>query len=368
MQVLFIVFSVAVGIQLVFTVIFLAAFAKKQSAKQHSEKPPVSIVVCAHDELHNLNELIPILLSQNYPTFEVIIVNDRSNDDTFDWLLNEAKKDHRLRMVHVNRLPEHVTGKKYALTLGIRAATFDWILLTDADCRPVSANWIQEVSSHFKSSTQFVLGFSPYFKKPGFLNLFIRFEAILTAIQYVSLALLKAPYMGVGRNLSYRKSFFMEKKGFTNLLHVEGGDDDLYVNRHAVGSNTEVCLSADAVVRSVPKLTWKEFFHQKVRHLSVGKRYTFKFRAILGCFILSWLMTWFTGIPLLFQPEHLLWVGVLFAMRWIMLVIVFYDAARRLGDKFEVWTVPVLDFVFSIYYISTGLSALLTKKVRWKKN
>jgi glycosyltransferase involved in cell wall biosynthesis len=368
LQVLFIVFATVVGIQIVFTVLFLVAFSRRQSARPRSENPPVSIVVCAHDELHNLRELIPVLLSQNYPTFEVIVVNDRSNDDTFDWLLSEAKKDHRLRMVHVNRLPEHVTGKKYALTLGIRAATFDWILLTDADCRPASDNWIQEMSSHYNSSTQFVLGFSPYFKSPGFLNLFIRFEAILTAIQYLALALLKAPYMGVGRNLSYRKSFFMENKGFNNLLHVEGGDDDLYVSRHALGSNTEVCMGANSLVRSVPKLTWREFFHQKIRHLSVGKRYAFKFRVILGLFMISWLLTWFTAIPLFFHPELVLWTAGLFAFRWIMLVFVFQDASKRLGEKFEVWTVPILDFVFSIYYISTGVSALLTKKVRWKKN
>jgi glycosyltransferase involved in cell wall biosynthesis len=368
LQVLFIVFAAVAGIQIVFTILFLVAFSRKQSGKQFSEKPPVSIVVCAHDELHNLRELIPILLNQNYPTFEVIVVNDRSNDETFDWLLTEAKKDHRVRMVHVNRLPEHVTGKKYALTLGIRAATFDWILLTDADCRPVSSNWVQEISSYYDPSTQFVLGFSPYFKGPGFLNLFVRFEAILTAVQYLSMALLKAPYMGVGRNLSYRKSFFMEKKGFNNLMHVEGGDDDLYVNRHARGSNTAVCLATDASVRSVPKPTWKEFFRQKVRHLSVGKRYTFKFRAILGLFVLSWLLTWFTGIPSLFNPELVWWTAGLFVLRWIMLVFVFQDAAKRLGEKFEVWAIPVLDFVFSIYYISTGVSALLTKKVRWKKN
>lgn len=368
MEVLFIVFSTIVGIQIVFTIIFLVAFSKKTSPRQFSEKPPVSIVVCAHDEFQNLSELIPILLKQNYPTFEVIVVDDRSNDDTFDWLLAEAKKDHRLRMVHVNRLPAHVTGKKYALTLGIRAAIFDWILLTDADCRPVSDNWIQEISSHYNPSTQFVLGVSPYSKSSGFLNLFIRFEAFLTAIQYTSLAFLKAPYMGVGRNLSYRKSFFMEKKGFNNLLHVEGGDDDLYVNRHARGTNTEVCIARDAVVRSAPKSSWKEFFRQKVRHLSVGKRYTFKYRLILGLFVLSWLLTWFTGIPLLFDRELALWVAGIFVFRWIMLGFVFGDLARRLGEKFEVWAIPVLDFVFSIYYISTGVSALLTKKVRWKKN
>lgn len=329
-------------------------------------KPPVSVVICAHDEEENLKTLIPLLLEQNYPTFEVVIVNDRSNDSTFDWLIAETRKDHRLRMVHVNRLPEHVTSKKYALTLGIKSAMYDWILLTDADCRPVSAEWIAGMSTHFQENTKFVLGFSPYKKAPGLLNLFVRFETLLTAIQYLGFALLRQPYMGVGRNLAYRKSFFLEKKGFVNMLRIVGGDDDLFVNRHATGANTAVSISPATTMVSVPKQMWKAFFIQKIRHLSVGKHYTFRFRLLIGLFMLSWIITWWVGIPLLAFKTMTVAVGALMGARCLLLTIVFYNSTRRLEEKFEVWAVPFLDFLFSIYYISTGLVALLTKKIRWK--
>jgi hypothetical protein len=174
--------------------------------------------------------------------------------------------------------------------------------------------------------------------------------------------------MGVGRNLAYRKSFFLQNKGFTNILNVVGGDDDLYVNRHATGNNTAVSIWPNAVVRSIPKGTWKEFLRQKVRHLSVGSKYSFGFRLILGCFLLSWIITWFVGLPLLAEESLVLWVSGLLLFRVLMLTTVFYTSTKSLGERFELWLIPILDFVFSIYYISTGLAALLTKKVRWKKN
>jgi glycosyltransferase involved in cell wall biosynthesis len=364
-QVAFIVFVSAVAIQLLFFFILLIGMRKKQAAGQEN-KPPVSIVICAHDEEDNLKTLIPTLLAQNYPTFEIVIVNDRSNDDTFDWLIAETRKDHRLRMVHVNRLPEHVTSKKYALTLGIKSATYDVILLTDADCRPESPEWISEMSGQFAPDISFVIGFSPYQRLPGFLNLFIRFETLLAAIQYIGFGLLRMPYMGVGRNLAYRKSFFLEKKGFVNMLRIVGGDDDLFVNRHATKQNAAMSVAPKAKVVSVPKTSWKAFFVQKIRHLSVGRHYTFRFKIILGLFMSSWVITWWLGLTLLVLNTMVVTVAGLLAARCLVLTIVFYNSARRLDEKFEVWTVPVLDFLFSIYYISTGLVALLTKKVRWK--
>jgi glycosyltransferase involved in cell wall biosynthesis len=366
LQVAFIVYVSAVAVQLLFFIILLFALRRKQPAGPNS-KPPVSIVICAHDEEENLKDLIPMLLGQNYPTFEIVIVNDRSNDNTFDWLIAETRKDHRLRMVHVNRLPEHVTSKKYALTLGIKSATYDVLLLTDADCRPTSQEWISEMTAHFgENNTRFVLGFSPYQKTAGFLNLFIRFETLLAAIQYLGFGLLRMPYMGVGRNLAYRKSFFLEKKGFVNMLHIVGGDDDLFVNRHATAQNTAVAMSPAAKMVSVPKNSWKAFLKQKIRHLSVGKHYTFRFKIILGLFILSWIITWWVGLTLLAFNTMTIAVASLLGARCLMLTIVFFTSTRRLEEKFEVWTVPVLDFLFSFYYISTGLVALITKKIRWK--
>ncbi|MEO7990342.1 MAG: glycosyltransferase [Chryseolinea sp.] len=368
MQILEIVFFVAIAIQVIYFIVFLVAFSGKRTINPPDKSVPVSIIVCAHDEDTNLKELIPLLLAQDYQDFEVIIVDDRSNDSTFDFLLDETKKNHRLRMVHVNRTPPHANGKKYALTLGIKAAQYDWILLTDADCRPHNQNWVKSMSVHMKDETQFVLGYSPYMKQPGFLNLFIRFEALITTVQYFSFALLGKPYMGVGRNLAYRKSMFLEAKGFHEFLHVMGGDDDLFVNQHAKAKTTEVCIGEESLMYSVPKNTWKDFFFQKIRHLSVGKLYKGGNRFWLALFSISWLTCWFVGVPMLFVSEiPYILLGAL-AFRVILLTITVHVAVKHLGHKFESGITLVLDFIYAFYYLVTGLVALLSKKVRWKRN
>jgi cellulose synthase/poly-beta-1,6-N-acetylglucosamine synthase-like glycosyltransferase len=363
--ILAIIFFAAVAIQLVYLLVFNIAFSRKRIAPQPTDVP-VSVIVCAHDEEENLKQLIPLLLQQDHPEFEVIIVDDRSNDGTYDYLLHETKVQSRLKMVHVNRTPPHVNGKKYSLTLGIKAAQYEWILLTDADCRPDSPNWIKTMSACFTDTKKFVIGFSPYQKEGGLLNAFIRFESLLTAIQYVSYSLLGNPYMAVGRNLAYRKSLFLEKKGFNEHINLTGGDDDVFVNQHARGVETVVCIEKEAVVHSIAKRTWGEFFKQKKRHLSVGKLYRFKHRFLLGIFAITWLLTWFLGIPLAIFSPIKYWIIGIFAFRIIFLTITTQISVKHLGQRFEAWLVPVLDFVFSIYYLSTGFVALVSKKVKWK--
>jgi glycosyltransferase involved in cell wall biosynthesis len=363
-----IVFFAAIVTQVIYFSVFLIAFSRKRNVTPPASSLPVSVIVCAHDEDHNLKELIPLLLTQDYAEFEIIIVDDRSNDSTFDYLLEETKKDHRLRMVHVNRTPPHVNGKKYALTLGIKATQYDWILLTDADCRPHNQNWIKSMGVHMKEDTQFVIGYSPYLKQPGFLNLFIRFEALITAVQYFSFALLGKPYMGVGRNLAYRKSMFLEVKGFHQFLPVMGGDDDLFVNQHARKENLSICMGEESLTYSVPKRTWADFFHQKLRHLSVGKYYKGGNRFLLGLFSISWLLSWFIGLPVLVISEMPYVVLGALLLRTILLTSTVHVATSHLGHKFESWVAVVLDFIYTFYYLVTGLVALLSKKVRWKRN
>lgn len=366
MQTLFIIFLSAAATQVIYFIILLLSISKKRF-NQTVPLKPISVIVCAHDEEQNLRELIPLLLNQQHPEFEVIIVNDRSNDGTYDLLLEETGKHPRLKMVDVKSAPAHVNGKKFGITLGIKAAKYDWIVLTDADCRPNNEQWIRSVSERCSEDKNFVLGYSAYEKQPGFLNLFIRFETLFTAIQYIGYALAGNPYMGVGRNLAYRKAMFLDNKGFSNFLSITGGDDDLFVNQHATAKNTVVNIGCDALVYSFPKTTWREFYRQKVRHLSVGKKYRIKHQFLLALFFITHLLTWFTGIPLLIvYPSAVLWVVSALVFRMLLFSITVHQAAERFGQKFETWAVPLLDFLFVIYYLSTAPVAFLTKKIRWK--
>lgn len=364
MHFLLVCFLLLAGIQVIFLSLYLFAFLKKRVTPE-SPEVPVSVIVCAQDEEQNLRELVPLLLEQDYPSYEVIVVEDRSNDDSYEFLYNYAHP--RLRVVRVTDKPEHITGKKFALTLGVKAAVNEWILLTDADCRPNNNQWIREMSGCFNADTQIVLGYSPYKKMKGLLNSLIRFETLLTAIQYIGLALMGKPYMGVGRNLAYRKSLFLSNKGFNKHLSVTGGDDDLFVNKVANKSNTAVCMGEASMMRSEPKKTWSEYFLQKIRHLSVGKYYKLSDKIILGLFNISWIGFWILLISLLVGNMSTYVVLTALFVRAVLLMILYRVASRKLGDLFEVWKVVFLDFILAIYYLVTGLIALQTNKIRWKK-
>jgi cellulose synthase/poly-beta-1,6-N-acetylglucosamine synthase-like glycosyltransferase len=349
-------------IQLLYWITFYIALSKSERVGTACSVP-VSVIVCAHDEEHNLRELLPLLLKQNHEVFEIVIVNDRSNDGTYDYLLTETKLHPHLKMVHVASKPEHINGKKFALTLGIKAAQFDWVLLTDADCRP-APQWVNGMATMFTDDTDVVLGYSPYATRAGFLNAFIRYETMLTAIQYGSATLLRLPYMGVGRNLAYRKKIFLEHKGFSKHLSVMGGDDDLFVNQVAKSHRTVICFSPQTTTVSKPKESWRAYWQQKIRHLAVGKYYTVQTKIMLAPFTATTTLFWpLAGLVL--TTHYPIAIGAMGA-RWLMQILVFIRFGAKTGDGQKPWKLPFLDFIFGFYYLAAGFKALFTKRVKWK--
>ncbi|PQA53004.1 glycosyl transferase family 2 [Siphonobacter curvatus] len=369
----FILLGIAVGIQLLYLLIFSkTAFYMIPNAISES-LPGVSVVVCAWNELENLRELIPILHAQQYETFEIIIVNDKSADGTFPFLKLECEAYERLRVIHIDHTPAHIASKKYALTRGIQAATHEIILLTDADCRPASPRWIQHMVSQLRADKEIVLGFSPYQQEPGFLNTFIQFETFYTALQYVSFALAGHPYMGVGRNLLYRKSLFLKHKGFNGFLNVLGGDDDLFINKAATASNTAVCLHPDSFTHSIPKQSWAAWFHQKRRHVSVGGHYKRRDQLLLGLLAFSHLACWvlFLGNFVYFlwerNTEMLAWTGGIFALRTLGVWYLWGRVNQRLGNRLSSGMIPVMDGLLTWYLLGMGfVSTFFKKKITWK--
>lgn len=365
LSVLLVVCYAALGLQVAFLAIWLAVYAfwKEDTGAQVSL--PVSVIVCARNEESNLGILLPLLMNQEHPEYEVIVVNDRSADTSADLMKKLAAADARIRNVSIEEIPPGVNGKKWALTQGIAAARNEVILVTDADCRPGPA-WISHMASAFREETKIVLGYSPYLKTSGLLNTFIRFETLLTGIQYMGMARVGFPYMGVGRNLAYRKSFFQESNGFNGFMDVTGGDDDLWVNKNARGANTRVCRGTDALVWSVPKTTWRSFFQQKLRHLSVGLRYRPFHKIVIGLFHASYVLSWILPVLFALLLAASPFVLELFFARIALLMALVVVASVKLGDKFNPWPVILLDFLYVFYYISTALRALFTRKVQWR--
>lgn len=343
----------------------LSKINKRQTAFPPGEEG-ITVVVCAHDEEENLKELIPLLLAQDYPNFEVIIVDDRSNDGTYDYLLGLKDTTPQLKMVRVESSPGHVNGKKYGLTLGIKAAANDIVLLTDADCRPATDQWIAEMSKGFDSDEiKFVLGYSPYTVEKGLLNNFIQWETIITAINYLGSAGWGDAFMGVGRNLAYRKSFFLDNKGFNAHLKVTGGDDDLFVNAHATSNNTHAIINPASLVYSVPKKTFGTYWKQKLRHLSVGKRYKAGDKINLGLWSFSQIGFWVTLFILAFSNAGLYWALGGFLGREVVTAGLLSYFHRLTGHRFLYWTLPVIDIIYGVYLLLAGGRATFAKRVTW---
>ncbi|MDJ1480616.1 glycosyltransferase [Cytophagaceae bacterium YF14B1] len=367
-NILFCVFVGTIVISLFYQLFFfsrLAFYKDIQKPESVDEWPGVSVVVCAWNELENLKKLIPLLLNQKYPYFEIIIVDDRSDDECYDFLLFESFKHPKLHLVRINDTPDHISSKKYALTLGIKAAQYDIVLLTDADCLPESDNWITYMTSPIRDEKKVVLGFSPYRYNTGFLNFLIRHETFYTAVQYMSFAVAGLPYMGVGRNLSYRKSLFIQNKGFHSHLRVVGGDDDLFVGEVANKKNTAICVLPDSFMVSEPKSTFKTWFRQKKRHLNVGKKYKLRNKFLLAMLSLSQLLFWVCGILLVCFQAFIPFVVIGWLIRTIVQTWLLYRIAKRLDESIEWYTLPLFDFFYTFYYMFIGTWALFTKRASW---
>ena len=270
---------VIVGVACIYQFYFYLRYIRigsKVSTPYHKTQqlPAVSVVVCAHNEHTNLQDYLSLLLNQDYPCYEVIVVDDSSEDGS-DLLLERWSRQYsHLYHTFVPQGARVLSNKKLALTIGIKAANHDYILLTDADCCPESKYWIREMMTGFtQEQTEVVLGFSPYFEKKGLLNRLISYDTLFNGLQYMGMARAGKPYMGVGRNLAYKRETFFSTGGFKGLLSNRAGDDDLFVNRIATRTNTTVVCNRDSLMWSVPKTTWREWFYQKRRHLSVSPQY-----------------------------------------------------------------------------------------------
>ena len=358
--------------------LFYAAYYFWPFARRPAEAPadapgpdsePVSIIVCARNELENLRRLLPLLLKQDYPApFEVVLIDDRSHDETqlFAQQLTQYYPE-KVRLVTVDRTPDGFAPKKYALTLGIKAARYPRLLFTDADCIPATNQWLRLMQRGFARPADVVLGFSAYAEEPGFLNKLIRFETLLTAAQYLSFAWRGRPYMGVGRNLAYTRACFNATKGFASHIRQLSGDDDLLV-QDAVKAGQRVAVVADASAHTLsePASSWGAWWQQKRRHLSAGRSYRLADRLRLGIFIAANVLFYFTTIGLVIFRENWVPLVIVWVVRTLFVSTVYARLSSRLQQFLPVGWLPVLDVVYFFQYLALGISLFLNRTLRWK--
>jgi cellulose synthase/poly-beta-1,6-N-acetylglucosamine synthase-like glycosyltransferase len=333
LSVIFSVFALSTAVQIYYYIRFYLAVSLYKHPGGSTEKKPVSVIVCARNEAENLRKFLPSVLEQKYPDYEVIVVNDCSEDDTYEVLGNFLLKYPSLKISTISKDPRFTHNKKFAQFIGIKAARNDILLFTDSDCQAESELWIDGMASQFDDKTDFVLGYGGYFSKKGFLNKYIRYDTLMIALQYLGMAIRGIPYMGVGRNLAYRRSLFFEKKGFGTHTHVLSGDDDLFVNSNATGNNTRVEFRKETHTKSVPCSTAKEWIIQKKRHLTTAPFYKLSDKLLLITEPFSRMLFYFSFILLV--SLLFLWklTIILFSLRLVSQIIVLVMGQRRLNER-----------------------------------
>lgn len=354
----------------------LAFFKRKKYDNDSPDYEPVSVIVCAKDAYEYLIDLVPRILSQDYPDFELVIVNDCSGDETADYLKELVDRHPDVNVVTLTQSLNFFHGKKFPLSMGIKSAKHDLLLLTDADCMPENDQWIKGMVGTYQKDTEVVLGYGPYFTRKGLLNKLIRFDTLYTAIQYLSMALAKIPYMGVGRNLSYRRELFYRNKGFTSHYNIPSGDDDIFISQVANSKNTRICIDPHCRVESEPKHSFSSWIHQKRRHYSTVNMYKPLTNRMLGTLLASRLLYYASAIALFCLPHafainqtyliYYMTIGVVMLLHAVSMDVIYIKSAKQLGEKrLYLFFAPLYDLFFTIFTTLLGIRNTVAKPKEW---
>jgi len=352
----FIAFCIVIIIQIFYYFFLFFFFSFLKPIKIPNKKLGVSVIICAKNEAENLNSFLPKIASQNYPNLEIVLVDDASTDKSLQVMQQFKKKyeSSHLSIQIITISKEKSNGKKAALSKGILVSKNEYLVLTDADCKPTSSEWIQEITGHFNKNKTIVLGYGAYRKiKNSFLNKIIRFETLLTAIQYFSYAKTGKPYMGVGRNIAYKKEEFIKAGGFEDHLNIKSGDDDLLINKIATSKNTAICFSKKSFTESEPETNFKKWIWQKRRHITTAGHYKRSHQFLLGLFYVSQISFWILSISLLLLKIYPIITIILILIRFIITYIVFDKSAKKLDEKDLIRYSPIyeISIIFIQLYI-----------------
>lgn len=333
------------------------------------ELPPLSVVLYAHNAAENLRRNLPAILKQDYPRFEVIVIDDASTDETGNVLEMFEKEYPHLYHSFTPSSARYISHKKLALTLGVKASKYDWLVFTETNCTPDSDQWLRLMARNFTPQTQIVMGYSNYVRAKGWFQKKVAFDTLFQSMRYLGFALAGKPYMGVGRNLAYRKELFFKQKGYSSYLNLQRGEDDLFVNQASDKGNTRVETDSRAAVRILPVEHKKEWKEEKVSYMATSRHYRGVQRYLNGLETTSRLL--FYAACIAGATEGVVnrqWIAgsaclVVWILRYIVQAVVVNRTARKLGEQQAFYfSLPVFDLTQPLQSARFKLSRILRDK------
>jgi len=359
-----ITFAIAAIIQLFYFWVFFSRLAFYRRKNIETRQPPVSVIITSHSELNFLGDNLPFILQQDYPEFEVVVVNDNSDDDTSDFLTQLSLETPNLQVVELKQSLNWFKGKKFPLSIGIKSAKYDFVVLTDADCHPTSSTWLSEIVSASKPNTEIVLGYSTFATTSG-INRLLRFTAFYDALFFLSMALSGIPFKGNGKNLAYKRQLFYRQQGFISHYIIKAGDDELFVNKAAKKRNTEVMISNDSRVISQKPITLGDWLKKEKTRLSLRRHFRFPHRLLLSLYALTSLL--FYGLFTTLLVLHISWIILVpvLMLRILSQWILFGKGTKKLSERGLWFLSPIFEFFIMLTDIILWFIILFTKKNKW---
>jgi glycosyltransferase involved in cell wall biosynthesis len=359
------VFVACAVIQIIYYLLFSTFLFGSKKDKNNISEAPVSVLIYTKNQAKNLPKFLQSITEQEHPQFNIILINNASLDNTSEVAALFAKKHANLKVLNVKNNEAFWGSKKYALTLGIKVSKYDHLLFTDTKSKPVSKHWISEMSKKFTSKKTIVLGYKKYQNENSFLNIFIRFENLLTAIKCFGFTKIGSSFMAFGSNLAYQKSEFFKVNGFINHMKINDGEGDLFIKDAAKKQNTTFCVSENSFIKTNAPKSFSNWFTEKKKETLITKKYHFKHRFFLGFFSFSKLLFYILAITLFFFYPWKIILSIILSYFLVQYIVLFFSA-KKLKEPQIIFFLPFLEIGLVLIQISIFSANLITKPDHWK--
>lgn len=337
----------------------------------NGENQAVSVIICAKNELHNLKKYLPSVLNQAYlkasglPHFEVVVVNDASNDGSLEWLDDMTAQYMHLRVIHIApNAQRNFKGKKHALSEALKTIQNNWLLLTDADCKPASKQWLQLMVQPLGTGKEIVAGYGAYMKEDGLLNAFIRWETLQAFWQGYTYAAVGMPYWALGRNMACTKKILEQAQKTADWQTSPSGDDDLLVKTGSNKRNYALVSHCEAYTFTDAPNDLTAWVKQKQRHLTDGKQYKLYTKLLLAIYGFTHAAMWLYFLALLVAPYSIYVLGIM-SIRCLIFWKFNYTAAHKMKEQIPIWGLPLFDFGWMLFNFGFLPYILIKNKQEW---
>ena len=364
MQVFLLLFLCCILIYTLLYKIYFVQIFLQYKDPSNSVKPQINtslFLVAIKNESLQIEEFLSNLeVIHNRTQNCCIIIDDYSDDLEYEKTKEIISKFEWVKLIQ----SKSKKGKKHALRQVFLSYPENNFILLDADCRPISHEWLTQMQSQLNSN-DIVLGYGPFFKENSFLNKLIRFEASWIAAQYFGYALRGIPYMGVGRNMAVKSTLYNILDKSIKGKEIQSGDDDMLVQALQKDSNVGIVTTKESFVYSKAESTYTSYLNQKRRHISTSSYYKPVHKALLGGIAICQILFYPVLFISIFYLTTKVWLS-LFLIKWLSSWYYFYAISKRL-DEHDLKNIgPFMEIIYSFHLIILALSSFARRTVQWK--